>query len=274
MDDPRIREYDLLMLQGRRQLTFRQVGDSQTIFQAWPSLIDKQRQELMASVAGIWADIISSNFDAIGSLQADQRSTRGVSVGPMSFLAFECPEAAFPRNAGPFTSIREYFLAQISQDLYFDVPWPKPANLPLWRAAARRGVDELFPSADCPWALREGSRLVLNHIDFSPQNILVSKTQPTRVVSVIDWEGANVVPLFAVRPQWVWPNGVTDGEKATYNALMREIVAAKCPAWSEAMSEDFRPVRVMHVKTTLIAAEEKDMGLGKLAEFLMPIGTT
>lgn len=193
----------------------------------------------------------------------------------MAFLAFSNPEASVPRNSGPFLSIRDFVITQVGQDLDFTMPdSPKcfklsDHQLKQQKAACLAKVDEIFPDGACRWAPSTGSSIILDHVDFSPHNIRVSKERPFRILTVLDWEGARTVPIWAARPRWVWPQEMSREEKDRFEAIMKEVVASRCPEWELAMSEEFRVVRSVWEQARRVSMDPKVVH-GSLKKFLLP----
>lgn len=76
--------------------------------------------------------------------------------------------------------------------------------------------------------------IVLRHVDMSRSNIMVAYDDPGRVVGIVDWEGANVTPLWTCfKADYLLADleglGVTEEEVETLCQIRSEIHVAMQP---------------------------------------------
>lgn len=106
--------------------------------------------------------------------------------------------AISPPLAGPFATTKLWLLAQARHELDYRYPYLPPEGSQRFMDAVIHDIETFpYPTHDLPF--------VLEHIDFSFRNFIVSKEDPTRVVGLVDWEGARVVPLWAAKGSFTFP---------------------------------------------------------------------
>ncbi|KAJ7484661.1 hypothetical protein FB451DRAFT_1028777, partial [Mycena latifolia] len=164
----------------------------------WPELSSLQRKAVCTVIAGIWHQLLSLRFDAIGSLHIDP--TGKIDIGPVAVQNCKAPtpEIEYPK-CGPFTTLREWLSAVAKHDVGFR--YPATARDRELMANAIQIVDNspLFTSSPSPPDPMDDdfvSTFVLMHIDLRPRNILVSPEDPTIITCVIDWEGVKITPIW------------------------------------------------------------------------------
>lgn len=140
---------------------------------------------------------------------------------------------------GPFSTFREWLEAAATLCLNYR----NSCATPLVQAQIRDTVNVIRHSEVLRHPESSGSSLRLEHTDFSPQNILISTTEPRKILAVIDWEGARVVPLWAMNPRFRWPDESSEDEIETLRVLMQERMSAKESAWSSAIGEECEVLR-------------------------------
>lgn len=205
----------------------------------------------------IWAELMTLEFDTIGSIHGTDGDE--FRVGPMAFLPSSRHNTVAPADTtkcGPFLSSEEWLVALSRGDLDYKVGTQSPPD----RLAARNDVAEYIASQkhtvssarDLP-----ASKFYLEHIDFSPHNILVDPNNRSRIVAVLDWEGSRIVPMWAMNPGFRWPSSLgpwstsdpeIEPENRRLKALMRERIVSRIPAWQSAIGDQCRALRVLHFK--------------------------
>jgi hypothetical protein len=82
--------------------------------------------------------------------------------------------------------------------------------------------------------------IVLEAVDIRPYNILVSREDPTKIMAVIDWEGAQTSPIWNVKPTFFANIFVgyeeLQQEAADLERLIWDEVAHRAPWWAEAVA--------------------------------------
>ncbi|KAH8827751.1 hypothetical protein DL96DRAFT_1600181 [Flagelloscypha sp. PMI_526] len=247
---------------------------------AWPKMDPQDRQQICLQAADIWVHIINTHFPAIGSLHSSPSSPFGVEVGPMAQIP---PHNAFdvaPPNilkSGPFHSISSWLSTLARQELSFIRSLPPDPQQPEYTNGALAEIEWLAHSNSFNSITNHpASSFVLEHVEFSPQNIIISNNRPFRIVSVVDWEGARVVPLWATNPHWSWWIDFWTREEIEenrhYEKLMRDRVAELSPRWSGAMGDECKAFRMLHNRckhcTTFLDPDTNS----KLYQFLFSLG--
>ncbi|KAK0203398.1 hypothetical protein DFS33DRAFT_794792 [Desarmillaria ectypa] len=183
--------------------------DGENLSTIWRSLDAKQREQVCLAMADVWVQIISITFNSIGSIY--ERNGGEFMIGPMTRLASNRSTSIAPpqlEKCGPFSSVRGWLLA-----------------------TARRDLDYVEAPEDADTSTRY-LPLVLEHIDFAPRNILVSRSDPTKIVAVIDWEGSRSVPM-----------------KRLLTLLTNRIIS-QVPEWERAIGQELQPLRVLYDRAT------------------------
>ncbi|KZT04790.1 uncharacterized protein LAESUDRAFT_727647 [Laetiporus sulphureus 93-53] len=189
-----------------------------SLLDIWHTLTAPQRTAVISQIAQIESKLHQTRFPAIGSLR--KQADGEISVGP---LGLSCTHAYhLRRDRGPWTSsmdwLRAYTVAEL--DLLESAPdeWAalrrrarlhngdaetgaEPCtHLAYFRTYFRLLLDALDTlAAVLPKEEYDPPQMpfVLFHEDLSMSNIMVAYDDPARVVGVVDWEGACVVPLWA-----------------------------------------------------------------------------
>ncbi|KAJ3837254.1 hypothetical protein EV361DRAFT_913803 [Lentinula raphanica] len=224
--------------------------EGQNVDEIWHTLTRAQREQLALSFADVWSQLMQQTFVQIGSLYEPFKE-RFV-VGPMTFLPSRNHYAIAPpeRNrCGPFNTVKEWLEACARQDLAYRLsltPQPEASSRIDTVLNLIRGANELQLCTN-----RDESRFSIEHVDYSTHNILVSTVDPTKIIAVLDWEGARIVPMWAMNPAFRWPHDSDDIENRHLRALMRDRIGSRVPGWSSAIGEECRPLRVLYMKATL-----------------------
>ncbi|KZT04786.1 uncharacterized protein LAESUDRAFT_727644 [Laetiporus sulphureus 93-53] len=184
----------------------------------WLFLTIEQLDIVIPQVANIEAQLLQTRFSAIGSLTEVHDGQ--ISVGP---LGLSCTHPLnLQREYGPWTSFLDWLKAYVVAELE-SLESEQDEWLSLrsrWRIINRDAEASIQPiqhidyfktyyhlvidgmesldasgcdSQDC----LEEMPFVLWHEDISLTNILVAYDDPTRIVGLVDWEGASIVPLWA-----------------------------------------------------------------------------
>jgi hypothetical protein len=217
----------------------------------WCSLTVEQRRQLCLAIADVWAELIQLRFYAIGSLCDKQESPyEAQAVGPMSFLpssnAFTSAPPD-PRGCGPFMSMREWLQAIARGDLDYPRDPTKSYPHPDISTRIQSQLDDIKRSDTLLQTVESEpfSAITLEHVDFSPHNIIVNRENPAIIAAIIDWEGARTVPMWSLNPAWQWPGlgesfWSTDetSEAAYLYVLMRARIASHVPAWKSVVGDE------------------------------------
>ncbi|KAF5366352.1 hypothetical protein D9757_011461 [Collybiopsis confluens] len=216
----------------------------------WEALTSAQREKLALSLADLWANLMRKSFHRIGSLH--QRADGEFYIGPMTFLpsnnfyAVSAPEEA---KCGPFTSPKDWLEASARRDLAYKLSLSPPPEAP---ARIKAVLDHIRSSNELETSmLWDASHFSIEHVDFSTHNILVSRTDPTVILTVLDWEGARIVPMWAMNPAFRWPRNSNKNENKHLRALMRQRICSLVPGWEAAIGDECRQLRILCQKASL-----------------------
>ncbi|KIK55660.1 hypothetical protein GYMLUDRAFT_62419 [Collybiopsis luxurians FD-317 M1] len=224
--------------------------DGRRVDHVWDTLTTAQREQLVLSLADLWAQLMRQSFNLIGSLY--QNADGKFFVGPMTFLptnnyfAVSAPDEA---KCGPFTTTAAWLEASARQDLAYKLSLSPPNE-----ASARiDAVLDLIRSSHDLESSRQwsASQLSIEHVDFSTHNVLVSRTDPTVILTVLDWEGARIVPMWAMNPSFRWPHSSDELENKHLRVLMRNRISSQVPGWEAAIGDKCRYLRMLYQKAKL-----------------------
>lgn len=215
----------------------------------WRTLTDDQWETLCISIADIWSQLMRLRFKFVGSIYEQQvESESRYFIGPMAYLpqagSKGSPEAC---TSGPFSSSRDWLVAVANGKLspaWNNPPEPNPEQAHKWREAV---IDAVMKSPLLESDSRGHQQIVLSHIDYSLHNILVDRDDPTRVIAVVDWEGACTVPMWAANPSFLWPFLLSNEKVSHLQHIMRELIASQIPGWEFATGDDCDALRLMQV---------------------------
>lgn len=212
-------------------------------------MTSEQRKRVTGPIVDIWSQLLNLRFDAIGSLYDDASSNHTV-VGPMTFPpsdnAYDL-EQPIAEKCGPFPSVSQWLVAVARQELDFIKKEPLAASAMHQISTVAQHIEDSTPLDGSEAAVKA---FALEHVDLCPHNILVDRDDPTRILSVIDWEGARTVPLWAIDP----PNFLAhcaeqfgdDLDTIALDTSIREEVMRRVPLWKEAMgATDMRVLYAM-----------------------------
>ncbi|KAJ7689800.1 kinase-like domain-containing protein [Mycena rosella] len=193
---------------GARYMLMQKVP-GQVLLSQWTQLSVEGRQKVITQLADFQAQLLSLEFPTIGCL-IDENGT----VGPLG-LSCTYPFALRNTNRGPFSSSKDFLLAHVNAELDLltnhAADWTERRTT--W-AACNGGFDDLPATYAIQWfrLLLDGitalpsdlldppeSPFVLFHDDFNEGNVLVSYSDPTQVVGIIDWEGSRISPVWDPR---------------------------------------------------------------------------
>jgi hypothetical protein len=223
----------------------------QSLAQFYDSMTDAERERVVRQVADYEAQLLCCHFPMIGSLMEDKSAAviRMDRMGHPRILDFARPE-----NSGPWSSSHDFLKAHVRAELELlegapeiwqrertknhSLHWDRAAPLGYmtsWYRLLQKGLHQWTPSYPRDDEPSQGAPFVLRHIDLSVTNILVAFDDPTRVVGIIDWEGACVVPLWST----VLGNGFLGSLPRDHklHKLRRDIHISREPAVRTAMKE-------------------------------------
>ncbi|KAJ7606892.1 hypothetical protein FB45DRAFT_764967 [Roridomyces roridus] len=218
------------------------------VMQTWPDMTSAQKHSICDSIADYWNQLLSLRFDTIGSLitgtGAGQPSVTHITVGPLSMMCSQNQRAyASPsRNkCGPFATVKEWLLAVAKLELRFksrpQLPDPHEEERRL-AAGARQTEANVALLKEKPLLWNGGTThsLALNPPDFRHHNVLVSFSDPTKILAVIDWEGTKVSPIWNIlkRPSFCFSCPFLSSDEL--NQLIWEKVGELNPEWADAMA--------------------------------------
>ncbi|KAJ7084643.1 kinase-like domain-containing protein [Mycena belliarum] len=193
---------------GARYMIMQRIPGRPLISQ-WMRFSAEERRRVVEQLADFQAQLLTLEFPTIGCL-TDADGT----VGPLG-LSCSYPFSLRNANRGPFASSREFLLAHVQAEL--DLLTNRPADWTEQRqtwAACNGGFEDIPATYAIEWfkLLLDGitalpsdlidppeSPFVLFHDDFNEGNIIMSSSDPAKVVGIIDWEGSRISPLWDPR---------------------------------------------------------------------------
>ncbi|KAF8494492.1 hypothetical protein JB92DRAFT_3126908 [Gautieria morchelliformis] len=171
-----------------------------------PMLTFEDRKKIVLQLADSQAQLISTSFPMIGSIFMN-KETKEYEIGP---LAPPVRIELSRLRKGPWKTARDEMKAwiedhmeELRRDPHAVLSWRRGENVDFSPStisayhALYSGILTLIENIKlidrcddswCPFAL--------SHPDLTKNNVLVDYSDPTRVVALIDWEGANVGPWW------------------------------------------------------------------------------
>ena len=193
----------------------------------------------MKQVSSFEGELFKTRFPLIGSIYGDpETGFRVERLGPSSSTGHNLSNL---NDRGPWKSIRAYlrwyvtsertWLAECTEDYMVMrrrmCPDEDPnLHLPYFKSLCdivlriidnAQFIDKVDPSI---------AHYVLFHEEIRTNNILVSYEDPTRVVGLIDWEGARVLPMWScyLASQVALPESTTSEQYLPLNQLRSRIM--------------------------------------------------
>ncbi|KAK0439456.1 uncharacterized protein EV420DRAFT_1733828 [Desarmillaria tabescens] len=235
----------------------------------WRSLTDDQWETLCTSVADIWSQLLRLRFKFIGSIyEQTEESENRYFIGPMAYLpqagTLASPEAS---TSGPFSSSREWLVAVSNGKL------SPTRRIPLdfdyehkWRETT---IDVVKKSPLLDSEFLDHEQIVLSHIDYSLHNILVVREDPTRVIAVIDWEGARTVPMWAANPTFRWPFLLSKAKVSHLQQIIRKRIASQIPGWEFATGDGYDTLHLLQRRAECSDADPSVYDTGEPIQHIM-----
>jgi aminoglycoside phosphotransferase (APT) family kinase protein len=219
-------------------------------------LHDDDMERIMYQWAYYTMELAKLQFPKIGMLHLDLDSPNAMeSVEIKRFLV----PVTVEENAqevkgyrGPYVSTADYLLglSDFKKAYYYEAPSYKWEDDPGLRKTLLQGfhtaceLESLIPFyLDRRY---QNGPFILNHYDFNTQNILLNRSEPGRIVGVIDWDYASILPLqsFFVPPVDLNPNPqgndvhLTD-DKEKFASKWRDVYEKALIAASDYLGFDF-----------------------------------
>ena len=215
-------------------------------------LTPDQRVIIMSQVSSFEGELFKTRFPLIGSIHGDPQT--GFQVGRLGPSVVRGHNLSNFNDRGPWTSIRAYlrwfvtseqtWLAESTEDYAVlrrrMCPDDDPnAHISYFKSLCdilgriidnARFFDKIDPSI---------AHYVLFHEDICTNNILVAYDDPTRVVGIVDWEGARVVPMWSCfrESQVAEPLFTTSEQYLPLRELRRKIMFDMEPGLSQVNNE-------------------------------------
>ena len=216
-------------------------------------LTPDQRVIVMKQVSSFEGELFKTRFPLIGSIYDDsQTGFRVGRLGPSVVKGHNLGNDRGPR--GPWKSIRAYlrwyvtaeqtWLAECTEDykvLRRRICHDEDPNAHISYFKSLCGIlgqiidnarflDKVDPSI---------AHFVLFHEDIRTNNIVVAYEDPTRVVGIVDWEGARVLPMWSCfeESQVAEPESTTSEQYLPLRELRREIMFDMEPGLSQVDNE-------------------------------------
>lgn len=144
--------------------------------------------------------------------------------------------APLREQCGPFESQCDWLFATANRDLDYITEKPPIAS----RLQNLTTVVDIIQSA--PVLKAAANDVVLSVIgleaaDLRPADILVSNDDPTKIVSIIDWEWARTTPIWNVAPRFfngLWDRKIGEQEGKDLDKFFLDEIRRLAPLWGEA----------------------------------------
>ncbi|TVY49459.1 hypothetical protein LOCC1_G000575 [Lachnellula occidentalis] len=198
------------------------------LFQKWGDLDGDSRLSLIKQLTELEHQLVSLSFPASGHLylmesipdnkhilldsSVDPTSQYG--IGPSCDRSWDMdqshsnPNSSRNLDQGPWKSVAAYGRALANREIFRlrtqSSTRPdrlRSANIEDDIALLQKAAD-LIERLESSLSLEQNSRPTLWHTDLHMGNIFVSETEPSKIVSLIDWQSISVSPLFL---QVRWP---------------------------------------------------------------------
>ena len=206
----------------------------------------------MKQVSSFEGELFKTRFPQIGSIYGDQET--GFRVGRLGPSSVRGHDLSNFNDRGPWTSIRAYlrwyvaaertWLSECTEDYTVLRRQICPDEDPNTHISYFKSlcdillriidnaqfIDKVDPSI---------AHFVLFHEDIRTNNILVGYDDPTRVVGIIDWEGARVLPMWACfqESQVAEPMSTTSEQYLSLRKLRKQIMFDIEPGLSQVDNE-------------------------------------
>lgn len=223
-------------------------------------LTPDQREIIMNQVSRFEGELFKTRFPLIGSIYGDRQTGFRVGrLGPSSvrghFLSID--------DRGPWTSIRAYLRWYITAEQTWLAECTEQYMATRRRILPDEDPNALFPYfkslCDILGRIIDNAQFldkvdpsiahfVLFHEDIRTNNILVAYEDHTRVVGIIDWEGARVVPMWSCfnESQVAEPEFTTSEQYLPLRKLRKEIMIDMEPGLSQADNEVVLALQRLH----------------------------
>ncbi|KDQ62012.1 hypothetical protein JAAARDRAFT_31487 [Jaapia argillacea MUCL 33604] len=170
----------------------------------YPSMTFEEKSEIVKEVVKLMGQLCGITFESIGYLNAKTKKdpSSGLSVGPFHVLVDDSKPGSSPTpvaiDISSFLDIQVAHILQTANDETYTYP-----NLDKFASTFR---DKLLPKLQTL-----SPQITLYHGDFSPQNILVSRSSDGeslswKVSGLLDWDGSCALPapMAYSYPDFLW----------------------------------------------------------------------
>ncbi len=180
------------------------------------TLTNVQSYLVRQSLKEIYIKILKTagmNFSEIGSIRAPRNTAaitcrhpecsedaehREFFIGPMTlYPSNEAGVTAPPRptDTGPFETGEQWLLALTCRHLEYFGSMRRSEPTQTAVRLQCKVLEQIYEAAEIIRA-RPPTDLVLEHVNFSSENILIAPDNPVKIVGVLGWAGARVVPFW------------------------------------------------------------------------------
>ncbi|KAK0471862.1 hypothetical protein IW261DRAFT_829889 [Armillaria novae-zelandiae] len=220
----------------------------------WETLTSEQKHKLCLAIGDLYSSLLSLRFDSIGSMH---ESEGRLFIGPLvtTETGIDIDAAPDPDKCGPFLDAAHWLVATAKGDTRFALPPSSQFHNTAHQSYVCSIIDDINCSTDLA---ADKTPIVLDHRDFSMQNIIVRSDDPTVIAGIIDWEGARTVPIWATNPRFIWPIFAPTEEKDHFHLILRDHIMETTPEWGHALGEETLPMRLLERRARLSMAKETD----------------
>ncbi|KAK0221246.1 hypothetical protein EDD85DRAFT_779491, partial [Armillaria nabsnona] len=196
------------------------------------------KHKLSLAIGDLYSSILAVRFNAIGSIYEDRGH---FFIGPMVTIEISAAHdtAPDPNKCGPHITPADWLVAVAQGDTKFALPPSSEYRSPTHQSYVRSIVNDIKSSPDIT---ADQTPIVLDHIDFSLQNIIVRSDDPTVIWGIIGWEGVRTVPMWAANPCFRWALFSPPEEQHHFHRILRDRIKSTTPEWWRALGEETLPM--------------------------------
>ncbi|KAJ6170948.1 Aminoglycoside phosphotransferase [Penicillium chermesinum] len=190
------------------------------LFQRWGSMTEFEKLQLIKNLTKLEAQLSAIQFPAYGGLYLrtggipgstrpldnDIDPSESFQIGPSCDRAFNL-EMTREFNRGPWDTLSSFGLSIAQRALFQISSGGQQDHLSFYRGTIDQQAQlleitlRLMKLLDSNEVLRDACQPTLWHTDLHMGNIFVSPDQPSRIVSLIDFQSTSVLPAF-LQAQW------------------------------------------------------------------------
>ncbi|KAK2735061.1 hypothetical protein FQN57_001341 [Myotisia sp. PD_48] len=214
-------------------------------YKVWPDMKGADNIDLVQDLVNLEKQLASISFPMFGSLflrktigddysryqplSQDIDPTQSYCIGPSVDRFWDSPlrNQCMQFNKGPWSSLADYGISLANREMSkITLDREKDSRTYRSRRSADEEISDLSLAMEVIKALEPHSKLasmsqpMLWHTDLHLGNIHVSEADPSRIVSIIDWQSISVGPLFL---QATWPEFLKPDDEYVYGPIVPKL---------------------------------------------------